>query len=238
MNLPARLLKLSPHQSLRAPLPHRPASIINPCCRSPPYNLLPWRSPARGETPRSAKKNQKNKQTWRLKVKYLSSTTLWVSPRIPLGFFFLFNQTLEETSGAKRWTQARKAADVHFKWCISNLNFSPAAPFSASWPWICSTEDGWADALLYLRHLGEQADGHGQRQAEGNQAHHAVDGQQQSAMALQKSQPTRVKTGIKKTQKGKHEPSVWIDPGRLQRVILGYGRKNLMCGFGGAIFHN
>lgn len=131
----------------------------------------------------------------------MSSTTLWVSPRIPLGFFFLFNQTLEETSGAKRWTQARKAADVHFKWCISNLNFSPAAPFSASWPWICSTEDGWADALLYLRHLGEQADGHGQRQAEGNQAHHAVDGQQQSAMALQKSQPTRVKTGIKKNTK-------------------------------------
>lgn len=69
MNLPARLLKLSPHQSLRAPLPHRPASIINPCCRSPPYNLLPWRSPARGETPRSAKKTKKKQTNMKTKGK-------------------------------------------------------------------------------------------------------------------------------------------------------------------------
>lgn len=51
--------------------------------------------------------------------------------------------------------------------------------------------------LLYLRHLGEQADGHGQRQAEGNQAHEAVDGQQQPAVALQEAHPIQVKTGIK-----------------------------------------
>lgn len=31
-----------------SPLP-TPPSIINPCCRSPPCNLLPWRSPAQGE---------------------------------------------------------------------------------------------------------------------------------------------------------------------------------------------
>lgn len=62
--------------------------------------------------------------------------------------------------------------------------------------------------VLYLRHLGEQTDGHGQGEAKGNQAHNAVDGQQQPAVALQKSQPTQVKAEIKK----KRERAVWIDP--------------------------
>lgn len=51
--------------------------------------------------------------------------------------------------------------------------------------------------VLYLRHLGEQADGHRQGEAKGNEAHKAVDGQQQSAVSLQEAQPTEVKIVIK-----------------------------------------
>lgn len=83
---------------------------------------------------------------------------------------------------------------MHVKWCICNLNFfqllpEPSGLESAAGE-VCLTS-------LYLRHLREQADGHRQGEAEGNQAHKAVDGQQQSAVVLQESQPTHVKTVIK-----------------------------------------
>lgn len=95
-----------------------------------------------------------------------------------------------------------------------------------------AANSSWTDALLHLRHLGKQADGHGQREAEGHQTHEAVDGQHQSAVTLQESQPTQAKIPIK----GKCEPSVWIDPRWLLRVIFGSEEKNIMFELWGAIF--
>ena len=43
--------------------------------------------------------------------------------------------------------------------------------------------------MPYLRHLWEEADGQRQRQAECDQAHQAVDGQQQPAVAPQELEP-------------------------------------------------
>lgn len=52
-----------------------------------------------------------------------------------------------------------------------------------------------AGAQPYLRHLWEEADGHGQRQGKGGQAHGAVDGQHQSAVAPQELQPAQAREG-------------------------------------------
>lgn len=49
------------------------------------------------------------------------------------------------------------------------------------------------DAFLYLGHLREETDGDGQGEAEGQQAHKAVDGQHQPAVPLQEFQPEGVK---------------------------------------------
>lgn len=69
-------------------------------------------------------------------------------------------------------------------WSTCNWSGSAAAR-RAIWP---------RRGVLYLRHLGEQADGHGQGDGEREQAHGAVDGQQQSAVALQEPQPAQVGT--------------------------------------------
>lgn len=114
--------------------------------------------------------------------------------------------------------------------------FSPAAALSHL-AVIRQQRKFISQSLLYLRHLREQADGHGQGEAEGNQAHEAVDGQQQSAVALQESQPTRIKTEIKR----KREP-VWIDSTWLlqsQASLFLDLVENVMCRFWGrAILHN
>lgn len=68
---------------------------------------------------------------------------------------------------------------------------------------------------MYLRHLGEQADGRGQREAERNQANEAVDGQPKSAVSLQEWQPARVDT-----QEREGEAAAWIDPA-MPGVIFG-----------------
>lgn len=75
------------------------------------------------------------------------------------------------------------------------IRISPAALFSPLFLSVSHlaliVEAVWSGVVLYLRHLGEQADGQRQREAEGEQAHEAVDGQQQSAVSLQESQPTK-----------------------------------------------
>lgn len=80
----------------------------------------------------------------------------------------------------------------------------------------------------YLRHLREQADGHRQGEAERNEAHNAVDGQQQSAVALQETQPEQVKTEIK--------GNVSLLRASIPRLFLDL-EKIVMCRYGGAISH-
>lgn len=67
---------------------------------------------------------------------------------------------------------------------------------------------------LYLRHLGEQADGQRQREAERNQANKAVDGQHQSAIGLQETESTE------DNDKWLHDRGVWINPRCLLQLFL------------------
>lgn len=101
---------------------------------------------------------------------------------------------------------------------------------------------GRAEASLYLRHLGEQADGHGEGEAEGNQAHEAVDGQQQSAVALQKSQPTQSQQDKRRNV----SPLGGSIPDDYCAGLFLDLEKSIMCRFGmvvgvggeGGYFHN
>lgn len=107
-------------------------------------------------------------------------------------------------------------------WSVSNLNIFFLF-VSMLLPEPSGLEAAEETLFLYLRHLGEEADGQGQGEAEGQQTHEAVDGQHQPAVTLQEPQPKPDETETK----GKCEASVWICPRLLLPVHLGCGGKHL-----------
>lgn len=102
----------------------------------------------------------------------------------------------------------------------------PAAARWAIWPQSCKM-----DALLYLRNLRKETDGDRQGEAEGQQAHKAVDGQHQPAVSLQEPQPACAESQRKKECASLTEPVPEDDCGLFLDAV-----KSIMFSFQGSYF--